>query len=435
MKGQKLWSRAKKVISGGNMLISKNPNRFLPNAWPTYFKSAKGCEVKDLDNNIYKDLSTMGVGTNTLGYGYPKVDLAVNKIVKEGNISTLNCPEEVILAEKLVELHPWSDMVKFARTGGEANSIAIRIARAASGKDNVAICGYHGWHDWYLSTNLNFSKKKNLDNHLMKGLNIDGVPKKLKNTVFPFNYGDFRELEKLVKNKNIGAIKMEVCRTTKPNFSFLKKVRNLANKKKIILIFDECTTGFRETFGGLHKNININPDMLVLGKALGNGYAITAVLGKKEIMESINKSFVSSTFWTERIGSVAALKTLEVMNDYKSWNMITKIGKKIQKRWAEMFNFYNLDVKIGGIPSLSNFTFTSRDHQKYKTLITQEMIKKGFLATNVIYPCIKHTDNILNRYFDNLEKVLKIIKKCENGSDIDRYLETNISERDFKRYN
>ena len=200
-RGLELWSRAKKIIPGGTMLLSKNPDRYLPNAWPTYFKTAKGCIITDLDNNKFKDLSTMGVGTNVLGYGNNLVDNAVKKVIKNGNLSTLNCKEEVLLAEKLIEIHPWSQMVKFARTGGEANSIAIRIARAAVGKDNIAICGYHGWHDWYLSTNLNYTKKNNLNAHLMKDLNIKGVPKILKDTVFSFHYGDYKTLENLVNHK------------------------------------------------------------------------------------------------------------------------------------------------------------------------------------------------------------------------------------------
>ena len=228
---------------------------------------------------------------------------------------------------------------------------------------------------------------------------------------------------------------MEVCRNTEPNVTFLKRIRNLANKNKIVLIFDECTTGFREALGGLHKKINIIPDMAILGKALGNGYAITAVLGKREIMECASNSFISSTFWTERIGPTAALKTLEVMDECKSWEIITKIGTKIKKRWSEIFNFYNLDVSIRGISGLSNFIFNGKNHQNYKTLITQEMLKKNFLASNAVYPSINHSNSILDRYFDNLEKVVKIIRICENGYDIKTYLKTDVSESDFKRYN
>ena len=435
-RGLELWSRAKNIIPGGTMLLSKNPDRYLPNAWPTYFKTAKGCIITDLDNNKFKDLSTMGVGTNVLGYGNNLVDNAVKKVIQNGNLSTLNCKEEVLLAEKLIEIHPWFQMVKFARTGGEANSIAIRIARAAAGKDNIAICGYHGWHDWYLSTNLNYTKKNNLNAHLMKDLNIKGVPKKLKDTVFSFHYGDYKTLENLVNHKNIGIIKMEVCRNTEPNISFLKKVRKLASRNKIVLIFDECTTGFRGNFGGLHKKINVYPDISIFGKTLGNGYAITSIIGKKEIMEHANNSFISSTFWTERIGPTAGLKTIEVMKNTKSWQTINKVGNKIKKRWWQLFKYYNLKVNINGIPSLLNFVFESKNHQAYKTLITQEMLKKNFLATNTIYPCTKHSDNILESYFDNLEKVLKIISCCENdGQDINNYLDSDISKKDFYRFN
>ena len=318
--GQKLWKRAKNVIPGGNMLLSKRPEMFLPEQWPAYFSKAKGCQVWDLDGRQYTDMCIMGIGTNTLGYGHPEVDDAVLQTVAAGNMSTLNCPEEVYLAEKLVELHPWADMVRFARTGGEANAIAIRIARAASGKDNVAICGYHGWHDWYLSANL--GDDKSLDGHLLPGLNPNGVPRNLKGTVFPFGYNNYEELERLVEVHEIGVIKMEVSRNTGPENQFLHKVRQLATAKGIVLIFDECTSGFRQTFGGLHKLYGVEPDMAMFGKALGNGYAITATIGRREIMEAAQSTFISSTFWTERIGPSAALKTLEVMDRIKSWEVI-----------------------------------------------------------------------------------------------------------------
>ena len=186
--GQKLYKRAKKVIPGGNMLLSKRPEMFLPDEWPSYFSRSKGCRVWDLDGKEYIDMSIMGIGTNILGYGHPEVDEAVEKVVKDGNMSTFNCPEEVYLAEKLIEMHPWSDMARLARAGGEINSIAIRIARAATGKDKVAICGYHGWHDWYISSNLN--SDKNLDGHLLPGLQANGVPRGLIGTTLPFDYNN-----------------------------------------------------------------------------------------------------------------------------------------------------------------------------------------------------------------------------------------------------
>ena len=248
--GQQLWKRAKQVIPGGNMLLSKRAEMFLPDQWPAYFSKAKGCKVWDLDGKEYIDMSIMGIGTNTLGYGHPEVDEAVRQTVLSGNMSTLNCPEEVYLAERLVELHPWADMVRFARSGGEANAIAIRIARAASGKDKVAFCGYHGWHDWYLSANL--GDEKGLDGHLLPGLEPNGVPRSLRGSVLPFSYNNFAELEALVNAHDIGVIKMEVARSTGSQDNFLQKVRELATNRGIVLVFDECTSGFRQTFGGLH---------------------------------------------------------------------------------------------------------------------------------------------------------------------------------------
>ena len=431
--GQKLWRRAKKVIPGGNMLLSKRPEIFLPNQWPSYFSKAKGCKVWDLDGKEYVDMTIMGIGTNTLGYGHPEVDEAVIQTVKAGNMTTLNCPEEVYLAEKLVQMHPWANMVRFARSGGEANAIAIRIARAATGKEKVAICGYHGWHDWYLATNL--GDQKNLAGHLIPGLEPNGVPKQLIGTVFPFNYNCFDELEVLINKHDIGVIKMEVSRNHGPEDNFLQKVRKIATQKGIVLIFDECTSGFRQSFGGLHLSYDVVPDMAMFGKALGNGYAITAIIGSREIMEAAQTTFISSTFWTERIGPTAALKTLEVMESIRSWEQITETGKIINSKWEELACKYDLAIKISGLPSLTTFSFNSSNALAYKTFITQEMLAKGFLASTGVYVCIDHTPQIIAEYFDNLDPVFKIIKECEDGRSIESLLKGPVCHSGFKRLN
>jgi len=433
--GQKLYKRAKKVIPGGNMLLSKRPEMFLPEKWPSYFSKSKGCKVWDLDGNEYIDMSIMGIGTNILGYGHPEVDEAVIKTVKDGNMATLNCPEEVYLAEKLVELHPWADMVRFARAGGEINSIAIRIARASTGKDKIAICGYHGWHDWYLSTNLN--DDKNLDGHLLPGLQPNGVPRGLIGTTLPFNYNDIEQLEQLIKENNgeIAAIKMEVSRNEGPKDHYLQKVRDLATENNIILIFDECTTGFRETFGGLHKKYDVEPDLAIFAKALGNGYAISACIGRKRFMQAAQKTFISSTFWTERIGPTAALKTLEVMEREKSWQTITQIGSNISSQWQSLAGKYELEISTWGLPALSGFTFNSPNALSYKTLITQEMLKKGYLAANSVYACTGHSQKIVDGYFSELDPIFAIIKECEEGLDVNTLLESALCHSGFKRLN
>jgi glutamate-1-semialdehyde 2,1-aminomutase len=432
-RGQKLWKRAKRVIPGGNMLLSKRAEMFLPEQWPTYFHKAKGCKVWDLDGNEYIDMSVMGIGTNTLGYGHSEVDEAVRRVVDMGNMSTLNCPEEVYLSEKLIELHPWADMVRFSRSGGEANAIAIRIARAATGKNKVAVCGYHGWHDWYLSANL--ANENNLDGHLLPGLEPKGVPKSLQDTVYPFSYNNFSELEELVEAHDIGVIKMEVSRSMNPEDNFLHKVRELSSKRNIVLIFDECTSGFRQSFGGLHKVYDVEPDMAVFGKALGNGYAITAVIGRREIMEAAQSTFISSTFWTERIGPAAALATLEVMEKEKSWEKITETGLDITARWKALADKYNLSITTSGLPALTSFVFDSANSLAYKTLITQEMQVRGYLAGNCVYVCTAHSPEIVLSFFEQLDPIFGLIKECEEGRDIMSLLRGPICDSSFKRIN
>lgn len=431
--GQKLWKRAKAVIPGGNMLLSKRAEMFLPEQWPAYFSKAKGCEVWDLDGNKYTDMSIMGVGTNILGYGHPEVDAAVCQTVGVGNMTTFNCPEEVYLAEKLVELHPWADMARLARSGGEANAIAIRIARAASGRDKVAVCGYHGWHDWYLSANL--GDDENLAGHLLPGLDPKGVPKNLRGTVFPFNYNNYEELENLVNAHDIGVIKMEVVRNKGPEDNFLHKVRKLATDRSIVLIFDECTSGFRQTFGGLHKMYGVEPDMAMFGKALGNGYAITATIGRREIMEAAQSTFISSTFWTERIGPSAALKALEVMQRLQSWNIITETGLTIRERWQQLADKHGLVIDHWGLPALTGYTFRSSSALAYKTLVTQEMLGKGYLAGNSVYVSTEHTPGIVDGYFEALDPVFSLIKECEEGRDVMSLLKGPVCHDGFKRLN
>lgn len=432
--GQALYERAKKVIPGGTMLLSKRPEMFLPERWPSYFSKAKGCKIWDLDGQEYLDMCIMGIGTNILGYGNEAVDEAVRDVVTKGNMSTLNCPEEVALAERMIALHPWADMVRFARTGGEANAIAIRIARAASGKDKVAICGYHGWHDWYISTNL--SDKEGLSGHLLPGLQPAGVPKGLVNTTIPFHYNDLEALEEIVKNNpDLGVIKMEVSRNFGPKPGYLEAVRKLATDNNIILIFDECTSGFRQTFGGLHKMYGVEPDMAMFGKALGNGYAITAVLGKKDIMQAAQKTFISSTFWTERIGPTAALACLEEMENTQAWEKITDTGLDITRGWKQLGEKYELPLKTGGLPALTSFSIDSKDWLAYKTFITQEMLKKGILASNAVYVSTAHRREYVEHYFAALDPIFEQIKSFEEGRDVYALLEGPVAHGGFKRLN
>ncbi|WP_420386056.1 aminotransferase class III-fold pyridoxal phosphate-dependent enzyme [Roseivirga sp.] len=433
--GQELYKKAKELIPGGTMLLSKRPEMFLPEHWPSYFSKSKGCYVWDLDGNKYLDMYIMGIGTNSLGYGNDKVDNAVKQVIDKGNMSTFSCPEEVQLAERLIELHPWGEMVRFARSGGEANAIAIRIARAASGKDKVAICGYHGWHDWYLSANL--ANEEGLDGHLLPGLDPAGVPRHLSGSVVPFHYNDLPELEKIIaQHPDLGVVKMEVSRNMGPAEGYLEGVRALCDKHNLVLIFDECTSGFRETFGGLHKKYGVEPDMCMFGKALGNGYAVTGVLGKRSVMQAAQKTFISSTFWTERIGSAAALATLDEMERLNSWDFITTQGRLITDRWNEIGSSLNLKIKTAGLSALTSFSIDSPNWLKYKTFITQEMLKQGLLAGHCVYVCTEHTDDKIEEYFNKVTPLFEKISRFEKGlENVDASLDGPVCHGGFKRLN
>ena len=296
--GQKLWEKAKQIIPGGNQLLSKRAELFLPGLWPAYYKKAKGCEIWDLDDNHYYDFAWMGVTACVLGYADDDVDTTVKNAIDLGSMGTLNSYEEVQLAEKLVELHPWADMARFSRTGGEACAIAIRIARAASGKDHVAFCGYHGWHDWYLSANL--SHEKNLDSQLLPGLDTQGVPRELTGTTHPFYYNNIDSFNQVMSKygDEIGVIIMEPQRGIPPKDDFLRKIRETASRKNMVLVFDEVSSGFHNNLGGIHLTLDVQPDIAIFAKAMGNGYPISAVIGRREVMDVAQDTFISSTMWT-----------------------------------------------------------------------------------------------------------------------------------------
>ncbi len=430
----KIVKKSKKIIpGGGTMLFSKIPENFLKNGWPSYYKKTKDIHLWDLNGKKYMDFY-FGVGQSTLGYNNSKIDNAVRKCIDAGNMSTLSCPEELNLAEKMLEMNQWAQMVRFARTGGEANSIAIRIARAKSKKDQVAICGYHGWHDWYLSANL--KNKKNLNNHLMKGLDAKGVPKVLEKTVKTFEYNNIDSFYNTVKKNDIGVVKMEVMRNVMPKNYFLNEISEICKKRKIILIFDECTTGFRETFGGLYKKFDVIPDIVVYGKALGNGYAITSIVGKGSVMKEANNTFISSTFWTERIGYVAALKTLDEMKKIQSWKILTNNGKKIKKLWKDLSKKNNLKTIILGLDALPSINFDTKDNLKYKSFITQEMLKHQILASNVVFTSILHNGVNFDRYKKKLKEVFNKIGQFEKkDASVNKFLKGNICRSGFGRMN
>ena len=425
--GISLYKYAKTIIPGGTTLFSKRSELHLPNKWPAYFSKAKETNVWDLNGNKYLDMFC-AVGTSILGYSNYKINKSVSDNISKGNMTTLSCPEEVYLSKQIIKHHSWASMAKFTRSGGEANAVAIRIARSNTKRKNVAFCGYHGWHDWYLSANIN--SKKNLDQHLMPGLNYDRMHENLKNTSFPFSYNDFEYLSKLIIKKNIGIIKMEVMRNINPQNNFLKKIRDICNKKKIILIFDECTSGYRENMGGIHLKFKVNPDIAIFGKSLGSGFAINAIIGKKRIMKKAENTFISSTFWGERIGYTAALSTIKEIKRLKVFKKINNNGKMLKQIWFDLSKKYNIPIKIMGRNAIPSFEFYN-NHVKNKTFLTQEMLKNKILATNMVFVNIFHNKNNIKRYINVLDKIFNDLSR----KDIKKILKSKECFKPINRIN
>jgi len=410
-KGCSLYHYAKQIIPGGTQLLSKRPEMFAPDIWPSYYKEASGTKVIDLDGREFIDMSIMSVGASILGYSDKDVDKEVIKSIKKGVTSSLVCPEEVELSKRLLELHPWFDMVRFARSGGEAMSIAVRIARAHSKKDKILFSGYHGWCDWYLASNI--LDKNNLDGHLMGGLDPNGVPNSLVNSAIPFNANSIESLLEKIKNfyNEIGVIVIEPARGEDAPEGYLKNLKELADDIGAVLIFDEITSGFRKCVGGSHKVYGINPHMAVFAKSMANGYAMSAVVGQRKVMQSAQDSFISSTNWTERIGPTAALATIDKYIDKKVDIHINKAGERVKRIWVEAAKSADISIKVSGISSLASFAFNYENNIPLQTFFTVEMLKRGFLGFRQFKPSYSHQDKDLELYNIAVKEIFKMISR------------------------
>ncbi|WP_422007611.1 aminotransferase class III-fold pyridoxal phosphate-dependent enzyme [Roseivirga pacifica] len=434
-KGPELYNKAKSLIPGGTQLLSKRPEMFLPDHWPSYYSKAKGCAIWDLDDNKYLDFITMGIGACVLGYADDDVDDAVAAALRKGNMTSLNAPEEVALAEMFIDMHPWSDMVRYTRSGGEAMTVAVRIGRAASNKDKVMFCGYHGWHDWYLAANLSVDKA--LDGHLLPGLEPKGVPRALQGTALPFKFNDKEDFLRVFQKDadEIGVIVLEIIRNDQPDQEFLELISSTCKQHGIVFIVDEITSGWRLNLGGAHLLYGIEPDISVFGKTTSNGYPFGAVIGKKEVMEAAQTSFISSTYWTDRIGVAAAKRTIEKMVQLNAPEHLIKIGDLAQEGWSSLLQERNISHHTFGIAPLSHFGIKHKEAQVLKTYFTQEMLKRGYLASTVLYTSIAHTEEGLKNYLEVCGLVFDDIQNIINQGSFDNVLEGPVSHSGFKRLN
>jgi len=427
-----MQTRAKDLIPGMTQLLSKRPDRFSEGVWPGYFSRAHGSNVWDLDDNRFLDMSIGGIGATILGYADKDVDLAVSNAICLGVASSLNCPEEVELADLLLELHPWADMVRYSLGGGEAMAIAIRIARASTGRNCVAFCGYHGWHDWYLAANL--SSSDSLDEHLIKGLSVAGVPLGLKGTSFPFSYNNIESLEAIVGShgRDLAAIVLEPVRSREPNNQFLEQVAALSRECGAVFIFDEVSSGFRIICGGAHMFYGVEPDIAVFAKSIGNGYPLAAVVGRGDVMKAAEVTFISSSNWTSRLGYVAALATIRKFRALEVNVNLIRCGHLVQSGWARLAEKHSIDINISGIKPLSHFSFTSFN-QIRKAFFIQGMLDRGILASTSYYAMNAHTEIDVEVYLKALDEVFEDMSKCEGPESMFSRLRGSPSAEGFQR--
>lgn len=428
-----MQEKAKKFIPGMTQLLSKRPDQFSLGVWPGYFSKAKGVKVWDLDGNHYIDMSIGGIGANVLGYADPDVDKAVHNVINQGVSCSLNCFEEVELAEVLCKIHPWAEKVRYARSGGESMAIAVRIARSYTGLEKVAFCGYHGWHDWYLSANLN--QKDALGEYLLSGLDPSGVPKALKQTAFPFHYNCINELREIVsKHKGeLAAIILEPLRNEYPQDNFLQEVQAIAKEERAVLVVDEISAGFRLNTGGAHLILGLTPDIAVFAKAMGNGYPIAAVIGKASIMEAAEQTFISSTNWTERIGPTAALATIKKHQGLNVAQHLNEIGRMVQGGWADLAKKHGLNIRISGIPPLSHFSFEYENASVMKAYFVQEMLDKGFLASNLFYAMYAHQRHHVQKYLIAVDEIFCRLSDLNKKGSLEKFLKGKPSAKGFQR--
>lgn len=427
-----LYEKAKKFIPNITQLLSRHPAMAALGVSPIYAERAKGCRFWDVDSHEYIDTQG-GTGVIALGYCIEEIDRAAREQLAKGICYVINSPLELELAERLIKVIPSAQMVRYAKGGGEADCMAIRIARAYTGKDKVAFCGYHGWHDWYLSANL--LGDETLDNHLRPGIPAGGVPQALKGTAIPFAYNDVNSLRSILEANRgqMAAIIMEPCRHSAPKDGFLEKVRKMADQHQAVLIFDEVVTGFRMARGGAQEYFGVAPDITVLGKAVANGYPLAVVLGKREVMSAMSTTFMSSSNWSEAVSLAAGIAIQKFMDKHDVVKHFWDTGEYYRDELKKICSDVGLDLRVKGFPPVMSFDFGLADPQPIATLWRQEFAKRGVFGGNHTYMMYALKKSDLDEVLDAFKEIAPILKRAIDKNCADELLEVPVAQEVFKK--
>ncbi len=423
-KSLEYWKKAEEIIPGGTQTLSKGPSMFTFGVYPVYLQSGRGSHVWDVDGNEFIDYP-LALGPITLGYDYPSTVGAVARQIREGSTFSLMHPLEVEVSELLIDSIPCAEMVRFAKNGGDATSAAVRLSRVVTGREHVAVCGYHGWHDWYIaSTDHN-----------------GGVPSVMKSLIHPFQYNSLKSLEDIFSeySGHIAAVIMEAVSVDLPAPGFLEGVRDMAHRNQAVLIFDEIVTGFRVALGGAQEYYGVTPDLATCGKGMANGLPISALVGRKEIMKEAVNMFFSTTYGGETLSLAAAKATIEEMREKKVQDYFWKMGGRLQEGTRRLVEKYGLDstIKVKGLSPKFWIDFVNSDGSEYddlKGLFFQESIQNGVLIGGLQYMSFSHTDEDIEYTLSVFEKACALCRKALDEGDMEKYLQGIPPGNVFRRH-
>lgn len=412
-KSEEYWKKAQRLIPAGTQCLSKGPTQFVEGVAPKYLVKGKGCHVWDVDGNEYIDYG-MGLRPIILGYCYPAVDKAIQAQLRNGITFTLMHPLEVEVAELLTKIIPCAEEVRYGKNGSDATTAAVRTARAYTGRDKIAICGYHGWHDWYIITT---DKNK-------------GVPKIMKQLSFTFQYNNIESLKKLLDTYpgEFAAVIMEPVGVTPPQNNFLQEVKKITHDHGAVLIFDEIITGFRFALGGAQEYFKVTPDLAAFGKAMANGMPISALVGKAEIMNVLNDTFFSFTFGGECLSLAATAATIKELQTKKVVPFIWKQGKKLQEGYDKVARELRIEeyTQCAGYAPSALVKFFGKSPQEsllMKSLVQQELLKRGILWAAYHAVSYSHKDKEINETLEAFEDSLKTLKRAISKGNLEKSLE------------
>ena len=384
-RSQEWWTRATKVIPMGTQTLSKSPTQFVQGVSPIYLERGKGAHVWDVDGNEYIDYP-MALGPVLLGYAEPSVDDAILRQLKDGVTFTLMHPVEVEVAERIVALCPGVEAVRYTKSGSDATAAAIRAARAITGRDRVAVGGYHGWHDWYIG-----STTRNL-----------GVPGAVRDLTIPFPYNNLDALRAVLQSAPTAAVVLEPSAAETPEPGFLAGVVELATEHGALSVFDEVITGFRLAPGGARQRYGVIPDLSCYGKALGNGMPIAAVAGAWRHMRIFEEVFVSGTHGGEALSLAAARAVLDAIADGSVLQRIHGLGARMLNGIAKLIGEHGIGdrVRVGGEPERAVLAFAGADHLVVKSWVQQCLVERGILFNGSMFICGRHSEEDIDQALD-----------------------------------